>query len=128
MYARAFELEPTNSFIQVQRHRFQDAEDVRSVNGVLAATEPQLVQINDARLSNPEQHTRHVQTTPDTQSRRNLQAPCSLGLECNKSHRTLAKFFNRRAYVAATATYTGPYRQTCYAYLKIANQLNLAHI
>jgi tetratricopeptide (TPR) repeat protein len=44
MYARAFELEPTNSFIQVQGHRFQDAEDVRSVNGVLAAIEPQLAQ------------------------------------------------------------------------------------
>jgi hypothetical protein len=40
MYARAFELNPTNSFVQARGHRFQDAEDVRSVNGVLAATEP----------------------------------------------------------------------------------------
>ncbi len=49
MYARACELEPTNSWIQVGGHLFQDAEDVRSTNGVLAATEPQLVQFNDAR-------------------------------------------------------------------------------
>jgi hypothetical protein len=32
----------------------------------------------------------------------------SQGLDCNKSHRTLAKLFDRKAYVAATATYTGP--------------------
>ena len=39
----------------------------------------------------------------------------------------LAKFFDREAYVAATATYTGPYRETCYAYLNAANQLHLAY-
>jgi hypothetical protein len=39
----------------------------------------------------------------------------------------LAKSFHREAYFAATATYTGPYRETCYAYLNAANQLNLAH-
>ena len=35
----------------------------------------------------------------------------------------LVKLFHREAYVAATATYTGLYRETCYAYA--ANQLNL---
>ena len=68
--------EPTHSSIQAFGHFFQDAEDVRSINGVLAASEPQQVQFNDA-LSSQVQHTRHVQTTPDTQSRRNLQTPRS---------------------------------------------------
>jgi tetratricopeptide (TPR) repeat protein len=49
MYARACELEPTNSWIQKHGHLFQDAA----------------------------QQTRHVQTTPETQSRRNLRATLS---------------------------------------------------
>jgi hypothetical protein len=49
MYARACELESTNSWIQKHGHLFQDAA----------------------------QQTRHVQTRPETQSRRNLQAPLS---------------------------------------------------
>jgi hypothetical protein len=39
----------------------------------------------------------------------------------------LAKSFHREDYLAATVTYTGLYRETCYAYLNTANQLNLAH-
>jgi hypothetical protein len=39
----------------------------------------------------------------------------------------LAKSFHREAYLAVTATYIGPYREICYAYLNAANQLNLAH-
>jgi hypothetical protein len=39
----------------------------------------------------------------------------------------LDKLFHREAYVAATATYTSLYRETCYAYLNAANQLNLAY-
>ena len=39
----------------------------------------------------------------------------------------LAKSFHREAYLAATATYTGPYRETCYAHLNSANRLNLTH-
>jgi Tfp pilus assembly protein PilF len=54
IYAHAFELEPTSPFVQEKGHLF-----------------------NNARLSNPVQHTRHVQTTPKTQSRRNLQAHLS---------------------------------------------------
>ncbi len=49
MYARACELVPPNLWIQENGHLFQDAA----------------------------QQTQHVQTTPETQSRRNLRAPLS---------------------------------------------------
>ncbi len=49
MYAHACELNPTNPWIQENGHLFQDAS----------------------------QQTRHVQTTPETQSRRNLRVPPS---------------------------------------------------
>ena len=39
----------------------------------------------------------------------------------------VAKLFHRETYVAVTATYTGPYHETCYAYLNAANRLNLTH-
>jgi hypothetical protein len=45
---------------------------------------------------------------------------CPQGVE-RKSNRMLAKLFHHE-YVAVTATYTGPYRETCYAYLNAANQ------
>ena len=54
MYARAVALEPTNPAVLENGHLF-----------------------NNARLSNPVQHTRHAQTTPKTQSRRNLQVHLS---------------------------------------------------
>jgi hypothetical protein len=42
-----------------------------------------------------------------------------------KSNRMLAKLFHHE-YVTVTTTYTGPYRETWYAYLNAANQLKLA--
>jgi hypothetical protein len=39
----------------------------------------------------------------------------------------LAKLFHRETYVPVTDTYTGPYRETCYAYLNADNRLNLTY-
>jgi tetratricopeptide (TPR) repeat protein len=71
MYARARELEPTHPFIQAFGHLFQDAEDVRSITGVLAASEPQPVEpvqfnvlVSATQCSTPDMYRQRLTLSP----------------------------------------------------------------